>query len=352
MVELRPTGMPILDVSVFRDGSEVQRRAQVERLRDSLTRFNFFAFRDGELSLDLAHEVDDLSRTLFALREAQKLAYQRPSKAGYMRYGVEQALRGTRPDLKEMWHAGRDLAPSHALRARFPQSFFDNVWPTEVPALEAKAQALYGQLSRSAETLLELLAALIPIPARQLTDIVVDAPHSFRMIHYPPLPERVAKGEERAVAHTGAGLFGILPPASDEGLEVIDRKGVWQHLVGFDDCSVVTLADLIELLTGDRIPASLHRVVNPTGDGVRKSRYAMVFFVHARPDTPLSLPNLSQPFGVSELHGRTAVDFVRNRMTSVWLNEASVPYRLFWRAKQTLMRWRGDALTSKDRLDR
>jgi len=46
----------------------------------------------------------------------------------------------------------------------------------------------------------------------------------------------------------------------------------------------VNIGDMLERLTNNRLKSTTHRVVNPSGEAARRSRYSMPFFLHFRPD--------------------------------------------------------------------
>ena len=47
---------------------------------------------------------------------------------------------------------------------------------------------------------------------------------------------------------------------------------------------VVNIGDMLDRLTNGRLRSTTHRVVNPSGEAARRSRYSMPFFLHFRPD--------------------------------------------------------------------
>ena len=47
---------------------------------------------------------------------------------------------------------------------------------------------------------------------------------------------------------------------------------------------MVNIGDMLERLTNGHLRSTTHRVVNPRGEAVRRTRYSMPFFLHFRPD--------------------------------------------------------------------
>jgi isopenicillin N synthase-like dioxygenase len=98
--------------------------------------------------------------------------------------------------------------------------------------------------------------------------------------HYLPQPEPPLPGQTRVGAHTDRG--GITLLAADEapgGLEVRPRGRGWTPVVIPEDAYVVQVGDLFSRWTNRRIPANLHRVVNPPRElAADASRLALVYF--------------------------------------------------------------------------
>ncbi len=334
---VRPADLPLVDVGAFRDGGPEAREAVAANLLKSLREFNFFAFVNHDVPEALLDEVHERFRELYALPESIKRRHTRKQGNGYAPYGMEQALRGRHPDLKEMWHVYRDLPEGHPLLATSPV-YGNNPWPEELPAMREPTLKLWRLFDGLADTLSELYAFALGLPTRTFADMTFDAPNTLRSVHYPPLPPNVAQGQERATAHTGAGMYGIISPQAAPGLEVIHPSGEWQVLEGFDHTMVVTLADMMELVSNGRLPANLHRVANPTGEWATRPRHALIYFVNARPEVLLRAPDAL----VDGAHPRLwkpirARDFLIHRMTEVWMNRASPAFKLLWAARQT---WR------------
>jgi len=326
--------VPRLDLDAYRSGNSRARRAVVATAKRSLERFNFLAVDDDGLNAATRARIDEASRALFALPAEQKRACAAGPR-GHMPYGIERALRGRRPDLKELWHLGRS-APADTPRAL--RSFYepDNPWPPGFDPHRAVLEAAFRRFERCADTIAQILAETLELPAGTFADLARGGAHTLRLIRYPALSGPIDAGQARAVEHTGAGLFGVLPPATAPGLEVCTRDGQWQALRGFDEAMVVTVADMMERLTDLAIPGSLHRVATPD-EAKRADRYAVVFFANARPDVLLA-PPAALVRGRPRLRPVRADAFLRERMTEVWLPGASPAFRAYWRVRQRIAR--------------
>lgn len=337
---LTPDQLPLVSLEAFQTGSQGERDEQVSRMRRSLEEHDFFALVDHGLSQDALQAGYGATRSFFSLPEAEKRRFHKGRGfVGYIPFGVEQALRGSRPDFKELWHSVAERAAHHPERRARPEAYPVNPKPSQPADWSQVLSTLHARFDSMVDGTLRMLARTADLPEMWLADAAAGGPHLLRLIHYPPLPERSARELERAVEHTGAGILGFTPPATSEGLEVFSRARSWQRLSGFDDTVVVTVADMTERLTNRLIRSSLHRVANPEGRSRAESRYAIVYFVSARPSAMLDCP--AQALGKDnprQFPAQNAWDFVTDRMTDVWLNQASAPYRAYFKFKKRLKR--------------
>ncbi len=331
---------PIL-LSRFTNGSDAERKAVAAEMLKMLEDWNFLAIKDDRMPSEMIDRCYAETKELFELPYEKKLAYKDMMR-GYMPFGIEKALRGTSPDAKEMWHQGPIVKPDDALIAKYPTDYAQNKYPAELPEFQPHMDDVYRGFSACAETVLEILATGLGVPNRVWADTTVGAAHTFRLIHYPAITEEDKQhARERAVEHTGAGMIGIMPPATSPGLQIISRKGHWQVPVGFEGYYTVFMADMIERLSNDHLPGSLHRVVNPE-EHQNASRWAIVFFVVPRPDTKLECP----PELVTASHPRkyrtiTAMEFLRDRMEAVQFDGKSPVGKLRWYVRRAYQKLTG-----------
>lgn len=329
--DLRPEDMARVDLAAFRSGDAAGREACLRAARSDLEQRGFLAVVGHGVEAEALRRGHDVARAFFSLPERTKRRYSKGRGAvGYIPHGVEQALRAKRPDLKELWHHAHEPSADHPARRAFPDAYPVNRDVSEIAGMREALVELDALFASCADDVLRLFAAVLGLPEERFAALADGGPHMLRLVRYPPLPAKVPRGVERAVEHTGAGLFGLLPPATGPGLSVRSPGGRWQRLVGFGpEHVVVTIADQLERLSNGRLPGSLHRVENPVGEARERERFAIVYFAGALPDTILwPPPELLAGAPPPAFEKMTADEFVARRMDEVWLNQASLPYRL------------------------
>lgn len=333
-MSLAASDMARVDLAAFVAGD----LTMVARARSDLDRFGFLVLENHGVPEDAIEAGYREARALFDLPPSALRRYRiGRTPVGYLSHG-EQALLGTRPDLKAVWHHAHRPPAGHRLPQAFPGAYPSNHDVAERPALRPVLATLDRAFAACTRSLMRLFAALLDLPPGPFVRMADGAPHMLRLVHYPPVAGS-PWGAERAVAHTGAGLFGLLPPASGPGLEVRAPDGRWQTLTPVAPHQmVVTLADQLERISGGMLPSSLHRVPNPEGRARDAARYAMVYFAGASPSTVLFPPDALLRRGVSAAHPpMTAEAFTTARMRRVWRPGFSLPRRLIEAARS---RWR------------
>jgi isopenicillin N synthase-like dioxygenase len=220
-------------------------------------------------------------KQFFALPNEVKAKYHKPGQGGargYTAVGVEKAKDSNHPDLKEFWHVGRELdgpAP-HA-------SLYPNVWPTEVEGFKQATYALYSELEKLGNTVLEALALFLGQQQSYFADKVNYGNSILRPIHYPPIKDTSTQSI-RAGQHEDINLITLLVGSNEAGLEILRRDGSWLPVTTIEGTIVVNIGDMLQRLTNHVLPSTTHRVVNPAGLAAGEPRYSIPFFMHPNPD--------------------------------------------------------------------
>ena len=208
---------------------------------------------------------------LFALPVETKLKYDSGDggRRGYTAFGRENA-KAIHADLK-FWHVGQELPRDSAYVNDYP----DNVWPEEIPEFETFFKSFYTDLEALGKTILEALGEAINL-GRIFRNMVTDGNSICRLLHYPATRHLDTQHSVRAAAHADINLLTLLVGATDSGLELLDQNGDWKPVVSSEEEIVLDTGDMMSRLTDDVLPATVHRVVNPTN---RALRYSMPFFL-------------------------------------------------------------------------
>jgi isopenicillin N synthase-like dioxygenase len=246
-------------------------------------RFGFAVVSDHGVDQAVIDRVDQAARAFFALPTEVKLAHRVEGgggQRGYTAFGVETAKDHVVPDLKEFWHVGRALPPGHRHEPFMPP----NVPVPEVADFDAATQAMYEGFDVLGRRILRAVARHLDLPLDFFDAKVAEGNSVLRLLHYPAIPDDVTPGAIRAGAHGDINVITLLLGAEEAGLELLTRDGEWKPVGAPKGCFAINVGDMLSRLTNDRLPSTIHRVVNPNPERARFARYSMPFFLHFAPD--------------------------------------------------------------------
>lgn len=212
----------------------------------------------------------------FFRSDAKQRYAQDPVKFdGYFSPAVsETAKNHTHKDLKEFFH----IYPW----GRYPAEVSD------------AARRYYSVGSKIASTLLGWVEENSPPEIRAgysmpLPQMIEGSDHTLlRVLHYPPLSGTEALDAVRAAAHGDINLLTILPAATEPGLQVLGTDQAWYDVPCDFGLLIVNIGDMLDEASGHYYPSTVHRVLNPTGEGRFKSRISLPLFLHPRREVVLS----------------------------------------------------------------
>lgn len=278
--------VPELSLMSFLNGTNNDKTAFVNNLFTGLKDYGFIILVDHPVDDKLTAKAYDLIHEFFQMPVETKQKYVCKAgggQRGYTAFGVEHAKNSKYPDLKEFWHVGRETIKDPV---RFGKYFPENVWPTEIPEFKDTFLKLYNGLDTTSTVVLDALGMALDVPQTFFRTMLQDGNSILRPIHYPPLAQGAPANSVRSAAHEDINLITVMVGATTSGLELLDRDGKWLPVNCNEKQLVVDSGDMLSRLTNDVIPATTHRVVNPTD--FNSTRYSMPFFTHPNPDTMLS----------------------------------------------------------------
>ena len=290
-----------------------------DELGTSFSEYGFAVICNHGIPGGLIERVEGMQKALFELPTETKMAYAVPGGGGargYTPFGKEIAKDAKVHDLKEFWHVGRSLPEGHPLA----DTMAPNVWPNELPGFKETMEEVYAAFEKAGDRILRAIALHLGLPEDWFVPTVADGNSVMRLLRYPPLPEGVEEGAVRAAAHEDINTITLLLGAEEAGLELLTRKGEWLPIDPPPGALVVNIGDMLDRLTVSHLRSTTHRVVNPSGEAARRSRYSMPFFLHFRPDFVIEpLPQCVEGGDSQPQPPITAHDFLHQRLREIGL---------------------------------
>jgi isopenicillin N synthase-like dioxygenase len=285
--------IPLLDISVWRDGDAGQRARLAARMDQALRQSGFLLIENHGVPADLRRRLRAEAGTFFALPAARKRRYATPvGGRGWIPQGGEaNAFYGevadpARADLKESLTIGRDFRTGDA---ETDEAWFTpNVWPDECGDLASLSGIFTEQVRGLYYDLLRMSAAALGLDEEFFVSHVLRGPHTFNINRYPPLratgPAR--DGQYRVAPHTDWGILTILDRQPGYGgLQVQAPDGSWADAPYVPQALTVNVADLLSRWTGERWRSTRHRVLPPPDQAPDEELISLIVFLEAEVDT-------------------------------------------------------------------
>jgi isopenicillin N synthase-like dioxygenase len=288
--------IPLLDISVWRHGTEPRRRELAARMDRALRQSGFLLIENHGVPAALRQRVREEAGRFFALPAERKRAYSTPvGGRGWIAQGGEaNAFYGevadpARADLKESITNGRDFLTGDA--ATDAQWFAPNVWPAQCPDLAPLAEEFTEQARALYYDLLRMGAVALGLDAEFFAAHVLRGPQTFNINRYPPLSVTgpAKQGQYRVAPHTDWGIMTILDRQPGYGgLQVQALDGSWADAPYVPDAFTVNVADLLSRWTGERWRSTRHRVLPPQDQAPQEELVSLIVFLEAEMDTVIS----------------------------------------------------------------
>jgi isopenicillin N synthase-like dioxygenase len=214
-------------------------------------------------------------QAFFNAKKKHQYLYNKGTQDGYFPQSVSEVAKGfKKKDIKEYFH------------------FYP--WGQCPAELQDELSDYYKNTSALAAHLLNWIEQESPedvskhysMPLSQMIDGSEQT--LLRVLHYPPLAGNEEVDAIRAAAHEDINLITLLPASNEPGLQVKAKDGSWLDVPCDFGNLIVNIGDMLQEASRQYFPSTTHRVVNPEGVDVTKSRISLPLFLHPRPDVKLS----------------------------------------------------------------
>jgi len=313
--------IPSLDLNDFINGNAETKAKFVQDLGKAYSEIGFVAVKNHGLSDDLVENLYRVVKEFFALPDEVKSQYEIPGlggQRGYTGKGKEHAKNRNTGDLKEFYHVGQTVVGDDPIKIEYPE----NIFPKEIPDFEKYTLEAYKTLENAGRYMLRAIALYLGLNEFYFDDKIHHGNSILRPIHYYPItdPDSVPEDAVRSAEHEDINLITLLMGASAEGLQVLNKQGVWIPITALPEQIVVNVGDMLQRLTNNVLKSTTHRVVNPPKEKMMEPRYSIPFFLHPRSEMDLTcLPSCCTESNPKSYPDITAGDYLNERLREIGL---------------------------------
>jgi len=317
---MQNAGIPFIDLSDFLSTDQERKNKFVKELGEAYEEIGFVAVRGHFLQEETSKHLYSACQQFFGLPDEIKQRYEIQHLAGqrgYTSFGKEHAKGRSAGDLKEFWHFGQTVNGEAHLKSLYP----GNIFIDELPPFNQYGLQAFEELETTGRYMLRAIALYLGLEEYYFDDKIKNGNSILRAIHYPPITQEPDLGV-RAAEHEDINLITLLMGASSEGLEVLNKQGVWIPITALPEQLVVNVGDMLQRLTNNKLKSTTHRVVNPPRDKWSESRYSIPFFLHPRPDMRLDcLENCVTPVYQRYYEHISAGEYLDERLKEIGLKK-------------------------------
>ena len=310
--------IPSLDLRDFLSEDPHRKAEFIQLIGKAFQEIGFCAVKGHLLSDDLVERLYKQIKLFFDLPDEVKTKYEFPEysgQRGYVSFGKESAKGSKHGDLKEYWHFGQYIEEEE----KGNYNYFPNINVDELPEFNKVGKEVYTSLENTAKHILRALALYLNIEENYFDQYIKNGNSILRPIHYPPILDD-PKEAVRASAHGDINLITLLMGAHGKGLEVQHSNGEWIDAMAGKDELMINIGDMLSRHTNNLLKSTVHRVVNPDRELLKKSRYSIPFFMHPVSEMKLnvleSCINEDNPKSFDDI---TAGDFLNERLVELGL---------------------------------
>ena len=263
--QIEAAAIPVIDVApLFSAERGGLQRVAGEMLRASET-VGFFYVRNHGVPRAVIDGVVEQAFAFFRRPQEEKLAVRVSAHhRGFIPVGEAKMYGGARPDLKESFIWGLDIAeddPDFLAGALLAP----NRWPASPPALRPAFNRYFEATHAIAWRLMRAFAVALDIEEDYFVRRIAKPISRGSVVYYPPQPPESGKEQFGVAPHTDYGCLTLVYQANVGGLEVFGRDRQWVLAHRIEDTFVVNVGDLLARWTNDRFRSTPHRVVNRSG---------------------------------------------------------------------------------------
>ncbi|MCH1547080.1 MAG: isopenicillin N synthase family oxygenase [Flavobacteriaceae bacterium] len=315
---MQKNSIPSVNLADFLSSDINKKNNFIESIGKAFEEIGFVALDGHFLDSNFTEKLYKEVRSFFDLPREIKNKYEIPGisgQRGYVSFGKESAKGSKHGDLKEFWHFGQYVENDDKLLKEYPS----NVEVFENKQFNIVGKQTYRLLEKTSKYVLRALALYLKLDEFYFDKYILNGNSILRPIHYPPILEK-PKDAVRAAAHGDINLITLLMGAQGKGLQVKNNKGEWIDAIASKNQLMINVGDMLSRHTNNKLKSTIHRVINPSKELMKKSRYSIPFFMHPISDMKLNvLESCIDENNPKSFDDITAGEFLNQRLVELGL---------------------------------
>lgn len=268
--------IPMVDMAGVAEGDAASLRRAGQAIQRACSDIGFFYIVNHGVPQVVIDEAMAAAREFFALPFEVKAQVAVNSRhRGFHRIGGATMYQATKPDLKEFFSIGLELAEDDPAVLAGEALRGPNQWPAFLPRLRTALDAYYAAVGRAGADLLRAVAVSLGIDERFFAGKYHKPLQRTQAIYYPPHPPQAESDLFGVAPHTDYGCITLLYQDASGGLQVRELGSQsWVDATPLAGSLVVNVGDLLARWSNERFRSTLHRVINKSGH----ERYSIATF--------------------------------------------------------------------------
>ncbi len=274
--------IPVIDIAGLRERDPDALARVAQALHAAASERGFFYVAGHGVPQPLIDDAFAVARRFFTapLDDKQRVAIDRNHR-GFLRVGEATMHSGARPDLKESYIFGREVAHDDADYLAGHPMVSPNNWPDFVPGMRETLMRYFSAVHACGESLLRAFAAGVGARDDYFVQRIDKPVSRGSLVYYPPQPAAAGEQQFGVAPHTDFGTLTLVYQDDVGGLQIRGRDGQWKTAAPIAGTFVVNVGDLLHRWSNDRFVSTPHRVVNASS----RERFSIAVFVDPNWDT-------------------------------------------------------------------
>jgi isopenicillin N synthase-like dioxygenase len=268
--------LPVIDFSGVRAGDAAATKLAAKAIHEACMGPGFFYISKHGVPDQIIAETYSQAQAFFRQpAEKKKAVVINKRHRGWNALGDALMYEATKPDYKEFYSIGLELAENDPDVVAGEPLRGPNNWPADRPEFRAALSAYYEALGACGADLLRCVAISLDIDEDFFAASYRKRLQRTQIIYYPPHPPQAGQDLFGLAPHTDFGCITLLWQDDNGGLQVQERSTQrWIPAPPIPGTLVINVADLLQRWTNDRYVSTPHRVLNASG----RERFSIATF--------------------------------------------------------------------------